>query len=253
MTCDSNVETEHDAKILQWPFDHVLVGVDGTAPALEACRQAVRVAAPGTPIELAAAAHLVKAIRTGHNAARIARELRDDAERALVEAARVVGPRARPHFLNGPPTDALLLERERTGASLMIVGSHGHRRTTEILIGGVAGELLHVAPCSVLIARSPADPARFPSSIVAGFDGSPPSTTGLAVARQLASRLGARVSVIENVAEPVAALVAASHTADLVVVGSRGLTGIRALGSVSERVAHHALCSVLVVRPRGTG
>jgi fatty acid/phospholipid biosynthesis enzyme len=35
---------------------------------------------------------------------------------------------------------------------------------------------------------------------------------------------------------------------DLLVVGSRGLQGFRALGSVSERVAHEARCSVLVVR-----
>ena len=38
--------------------------------------------------------------------------------------------------------------------------------------------------------------------------------------------------------------------ADLVVVGSRGLHGLRALGSVSERVAHRARASVLVVRER---
>jgi nucleotide-binding universal stress UspA family protein len=34
----------------------------------------------------------------------------------------------------------------------------------------------------------------------------------------------------------------------LLVVGSRGLQGLRSLGSVSERVAHEARCSVLVVR-----
>ena len=44
-------------------------------------------------------------------------------------------------------------------------------------------------------------------------------------------------------------LVIASEEADLVVVGSRGLSGIRALGSVGERVAHEAHCPVLVVRP----
>jgi nucleotide-binding universal stress UspA family protein len=36
--------------------------------------------------------------------------------------------------------------------------------------------------------------------------------------------------------------------ASLIVVGSRGTTGLRALGSVSERVAHGAPCSVLVAR-----
>lgn len=47
---------------------------------------------------------------------------------------------------------------------------------------------------------------------------------------------------------PVDALVQASRSVDLVVVGSRGLHGLTALGSVSERVAHRADCSVLVAR-----
>jgi nucleotide-binding universal stress UspA family protein len=48
--------------------------------------------------------------------------------------------------------------------------------------------------------------------------------------------------------EPARALVAVAAEADLVIVGSRGLRGIKALGSVSERVAHEARCSVLIVR-----
>ena len=44
------------------------------------------------------------------------------------------------------------------------------------------------------------------------------------------------------------ALVEAAADADLLVVGSRGLHGFKALGSVSERVAYEAACSVLVVR-----
>jgi nucleotide-binding universal stress UspA family protein len=54
--------------------------------------------------------------------------------------------------------------------------------------------------------------------------------------------------VKETFHEPVRALVGASGIVDLVVVGSRGLHGVKALGSVSERVAHQANCSVLVVR-----
>jgi nucleotide-binding universal stress UspA family protein len=44
---------------------------------------------------------------------------------------------------------------------------------------------------------------------------------------------------------------AANERVTLVAVGSRGLTGVRALGSVSERVAHQAPCSVLVARASG--
>ncbi|MEZ5102704.1 MAG: universal stress protein [Thermoleophilia bacterium] len=47
---------------------------------------------------------------------------------------------------------------------------------------------------------------------------------------------------------PLDALLAAAAEADLVVVGSRGLHGVAALGSVSERLAHRAGCSALVVR-----
>jgi nucleotide-binding universal stress UspA family protein len=49
----------------------------------------------------------------------------------------------------------------------------------------------------------------------------------------------------ESADEPVAALVAAAADTDLLVVGSRGLHGLKALGSVSERVAHQAHSSVL--------
>ena len=40
--------------------------------------------------------------------------------------------------------------------------------------------------------------------------------------------------------------------ADLIIVGSRGLTGIKGflMGSVSEAVAHYARCSVQIVRVR---
>ncbi|MEU1721588.1 universal stress protein [Actinomadura sp. ATCC 39365] len=51
---------------------------------------------------------------------------------------------------------------------------------------------------------------------------------------------------------PVSALVRAAGTADLVVVGSRGLGGFASavLGSVGHGVLNHAACTVAVVRPR---
>ena len=140
-----------------------------------------------------------------------------------------------------------------------------------MLIGGVAGELLHRAPCSVLVARPVTDPDRFPRSIVVGIDGSSAADAALAAAQRLARRFDVPLRVVtalkgKNVdlahvhlrtpfveavdAHPVEALVTASLGTDLVVVGSRGLHGLAALGSVSERVAHQAKCSVLVIRSR---
>lgn len=51
---------------------------------------------------------------------------------------------------------------------------------------------------------------------------------------------------------PARALVAASQTADLVVVGSRGLGAFKGmvLGSVSQQVVTRAACSVAVIRAR---
>lgn len=109
----------------------------------------------------------------------------------------------------------------------------------------------------------------FPRSIVVGVDGSPASQEAEALARSLAERLAVPLHVvvaqggkpvdIEGLRgtkdlqwddrRPVDALVAASEGADLLVLGSRGLHGLDALGSVSERVAHAARSPVLVVSP----
>ena len=43
--------------------------------------------------------------------------------------------------------------------------------------------------------------------------------------------------------------IARRHDATLLLVGSRGLSGIAALASVSARVAERAPCAVLVARP----
>jgi nucleotide-binding universal stress UspA family protein len=49
---------------------------------------------------------------------------------------------------------------------------------------------------------------------------------------------------------PAQALVRESQNADLLVVGSRGVGGFAALmlGSISDQVAHHAACPVVIVR-----
>jgi nucleotide-binding universal stress UspA family protein len=251
-------------------FDRLVVGVDGTEPGFEACRQAAVLAAPGAPIEAVAVVHLADAIHTGLNAPRVTDQLQSEAEDALEQAVQILGSRARKRFVNGFVTEALLREIERADATALVIGTHGHRLATEILIGGVAGELLHKAPCSVLVARPPPNRAIFPGPIVVGIDGSDEADVALATGQQLARRFEAPLRIVvarrgknvdlprvhlraplaeESDEHPVEALVHASPGAGIVVIGSRGLHGLRALGSVSERVAHQSTCSVLVVRP----
>lgn len=145
--------------------------------------------------------------------------------------------------------DRLLDEIRRTDATLAVVACEGYSRPVGIARGAPATTLVHEAPCSVLVTRETADPQVWPRTIVAGADGSPEAEQAVEVARALAERLGARLYVVTAAhADPVTVLAEESEAADLVVVGHRGLTGVRSLGSVSEQVAHEARCPVLVVK-----
>jgi nucleotide-binding universal stress UspA family protein len=71
----------------------------------------------------------------------------------------------------------------------------------------------------------------------------------LADARALAPGVSLRGRLEEG--GPGTVLIDAAHGADLIVVGTRGLGGVRSffLGSVSQQVAHHARCPVVIVPP----
>ena len=129
--------------------------------------------------------------------------------------------------------------------------------------------MLRDATCSVLIARAARDSETWPQTIVVGVDGSLESAAAFTVARSLAARFSGSVRAVASTKDQldreaaraiapeleerneaaIDVLVAASESADLVLVGNRGLRGLKALGSVSERLAHQAHSSVLVVRP----
>lgn len=248
-------------------FERILVGVDGTKESLDACRQAGQLASPAATVEAAVALLLPPDGNLAPGATVGKYEQR--AASALAAAAKILGPQADLRPLRGLTVDALLDEVERMRATLLAIGTHGHSRLGEIVLGGVAGELLHRAPCAVLVARPVPELATFPREIVVGIDGSEEAERAFDVAHGLANRRHSRLrsvvacggkrvdlaritrrhrSAEDHAAAPVRALVQAAACADLLVVGSRGLHGIRALGSVSERVAHEAACSVLVVR-----
>lgn len=74
----------------------------------------------------------------------------------------------------------------------------------------------------------------------------------LSRAAQEAERTGVQVETHVGEGHPAEVIIdVASHEkADLIVVGSRGLTGIKRylLGSVSTKVSEHAPCSVMIVR-----
>ena len=79
-------------------------------------------------------------------------------------------------------------------------------------------------------------------------------TLAEAVAAALADDPGLEIEQRLVEGDPAEALVDASESADLVVVGSHGRSGLRAalLGSVSRHVASHAACPVVVVKAAPT-
>ena len=76
--------------------------------------------------------------------------------------------------------------------------------------------------------------------------------TTLEAAAEVAREAGVAVNVYPRQGDPADAIldVAEEQEADLVVVGNKGMTGAKRflLGSVPNKVSHHAPCSVLIIR-----
>jgi nucleotide-binding universal stress UspA family protein len=74
----------------------------------------------------------------------------------------------------------------------------------------------------------------------------------LEAAAALARDAGVSVNVYPRQGDPADAIldVAEERDADLIVVGNKGMTGAKRflLGSVPNKVSHHAPCSVLIIR-----
>jgi len=219
----------------QLTFEHVVVGVDGSAGSVEACRQAVRLLEPDGRLELVSVFDGATAVRTGWNADRVRAELEGEAAEAVSSAREATGSVGRPVVLDGVPARALLREVSRRDATLAAVGACLHGRLWQALFGGVTRDLLQWAPCPVLVARSTPGEGTFPRGIAVAIGGSPESGQALDVARYLEQRFDIPLRTVE----PVEALLDATDV-DLVVFGD----GTRA----SRRVAAAAPCSALLVR-----
>jgi len=254
-------------------FTRILVGIDGSQAAREAARQAAVLGDVDGEMTLMAVWDLAPPVvfaETGGYAGFDPDARRAEAEHGLSDALGAVAAYASPiaKLVRGLPTRCLLEEIDRDQDTLVALGARGTGgRLLGMLGGSTASELVHDSPCSVLVARGSPDP--FPRSIVVGIDGSPESAAAFAASRYLSRRFDAEliplvagggdiderlVGIIlgehydEAVGDPVEVLTEAAADADLLVVGSRGLRGLKAIGSVSERVAHEAACSVLIVR-----
>jgi nucleotide-binding universal stress UspA family protein len=252
-------------------FERALVGIDGSEAALNALRLTKRLLVPDGRLHALAVAEVHLASHAGMDApawaAQISREAHDAAAAAERELGGLDGG---VDVLSGYAARSLLATAVSIDADLVAVGSHVTSRAVGIALGSVATRMIHDAPCSVLVAHGDTQADGFPQRIVVGIDTSEESVEAEVIAMSIGAAYGSRVRPLTatggrplpdgavfsadlDARGPVEALIDASKENDLIVVGSRGLHGLRALGSVAERVAHQAHCPVLIVRGQTKG
>ena len=253
-------------------LDRVVVGVDGTDFGLEALHQALALSPPGSAVCAVTALDTSIAVHAGYNMSDVAAQLEEEADRARTAAAEIIGDRANStsKVVRGDAKSVLRHVCIEHAATLLALGGRSSSRFLGMMAGETASTLLHEAERSVLLARPQWGQRWYPNRIAVGLDGSGFSLAALSVADDLAERLGSALQVVaatggkriesegawaERVTDwdpghPFAVLRDRSRLADLLILGSRGLHGVRALGSVSERVAHRARCSTLIIHPQ---
>lgn len=207
---------------------------------------------------------------------------RGAAETARDAAAALSGqgaPDVDTAVVEGHPAAELIDLAAAEPETLLVVGSQGMDASTRFLLGGVPHRVSHHARSDVLIVRTgePREPA-VPRTLLVGTDGSPTARLAVQRAVALAAGLGARLRIMSagsdelakaavdaagEIADaagvawtaevvggrPAEQLIDAGGDVDLLVVGNRGMTGAQRflLGSVPNRVSHHADSDVLIV------
>lgn len=166
----------------------VVVGVDGSAAALDAARWAATAArSRGLPVRLVTATHWAvgtPAERRPNSGPGLREAVIETAEDALARAATEVrriapGNEVRTEVVSGPPTPALLVESR--DAALIVLGCRGLGGFDGLLAGSVTIGVAASAECPVVVVRGIAGPpGRLP--VVVGVDGSACSEAALAFA-----------------------------------------------------------------------
>ena len=147
----------------------------------------------------------------------------------------------------------------------IVVGVDGSDASDAALRWAVEEARLRAAPLVAVYAWSfiPPQPIGDPGMLavpagdLAGQLGAESGVAREALAESVSDALGDEpgVEVEQKLVEgdPGDVLVAESHSAELVVVGSHGRSGLKAalLGSVSRHVVSHAACPVVVVKAAG--
>ena len=264
----------------QLSFGSILCAVDGSRRGFEAVAQATTLAGAGARISLISVPW-----RKGLGMVEMTDLTPQRAQQALDHArtlGEALGATVVAEILEPGDSAAKVVLAHATGHGLIAVGAPTATRASGAFLGSVASSAAHSLPTSLLLAREAPGRFRFARRILVASDGTPESDGLIQVAAAIARRCDARVTLLHVSGDEPAerrhhcarqaahlfeamdvepifrsergrahdVLVSAARVEEtsLIVMGTRRLAGVRALGSVSERVAHRACCSVLIVR-----
>lgn len=262
-------------------FADVVVGIDGSRGSAEAARQAIALAGPGTPVRFVAIYHDLET-DLGEPPTVLSRESAQEALKEVSREAARAGIEFSSALLSGSRVSEVL-RAEARDSDLLVLGSSGGTRIGGIMLGGTVTQIAHRGERPLLVARRATDHGSFPESVLLASDGSPGSWAAARAAARLVTARGAEMRVVYvsdgahsgrhrqflrqlmmleeqcgeipsiqdkpgSVPERICQA-AQGFQASVIVMGRRGLSGLAALGSVSERVVHRAPCSVLVIPP----
>jgi nucleotide-binding universal stress UspA family protein len=262
-------------------FADILCAIDGTRGSYAAVEQAASLAGPTAQLTLLAVTAVAGAGAYRHTAIGdagtelILARAADIAHNAGVATTKVVDP--------GAPAVEVILERA-AGHDLLAIGAPVSSWLGGMFIGGVAAKTLGGFTTPLLAARALPIEHRFAERVLVASEGLRESGRVVDLAGRLARSRGAEVVLlhaigIESDARPqriedqarrlrdtvdgpiqsrietgdarelILASAALGGASSLIVMGSRRLDGLRALGSTSRRIVHEARCSVLLVPP----
>jgi len=236
--------------------------------------------------------------------------VREEGEQLIaseVERLRKAGWAGSTEVRFGHPAHEIVRAAEDLKVDLLVVGSHGLKGMRRFLLGSVSSNVLHYAPCSVLIVRTPTEepaPAEGEKAwrVLLAYDNSEPAKKAVELCASLpidekvavhalsvlplvklyrqdiqqrlstlwhqkkkaaqaalewvtrevswtTSNVSAEIRESSDVAQEILDD-ATRLNSDLIILGDKGKSAIEKflIGTVTNRVARHAPCSVWVVR-----
>jgi nucleotide-binding universal stress UspA family protein len=137
-------------------MERIVVGFDGSAHSHKALERAADIA-NGATIAVVSAVNVQRYLRDPAGGVDPVDPADVEArEKALAEARAYLEGRGIPGLYiagTGRPADVIVQEAEESGADLIVVGTRGHGAARSLFMGSVSTNVVHHAPCDVLVVR----------------------------------------------------------------------------------------------------